>query len=198
MVLKPEPIFKSVEMIRQKEQRLVKVILTTPQGVTFNQRMAHELSKNECLTFICGHYEGYDERIRILADVEISIGDYVLTGGELPVMVITDAICRLMPGVIAKESALFDSFSDGLLDYPHYTRPPVFEGMEVPEVLISGNHEKIRLWRRAEAIKNTLLKRPDLLKKVKLTDEDKKIIRQLSEEQNFHKIVRETIPDESQ
>ena len=160
MVLMCQPIFDAVEDLKKEN---TKVILLTPQGSTYNEEKAYELSKEEHLIFICGHYEGFDERIRTIADEEISIGDYVLTGGELPSMVLTDSIVRLLPGVIEEESHLKDSFNDNLLDYPTYTKPRNYKGMKVPEVLLSGDHKKIDEWRENERLKVTSLKRPDLL-----------------------------------
>jgi tRNA (guanine37-N1)-methyltransferase len=165
MVLMVEPIFKALKELKKPNSR---VILLTPQGKTFNQKRAKELSKNEHLIFICGHYEGFDERIReFLVDEEISIGDYVLTGGELPAMIITDTIVRLIPGVLKKEEATeFESFSDqNLLEYPQYTRPEEFNGWKVPEVLLSGNHAEIEKWRKEKALKKTEKTRPDLIAK---------------------------------
>ncbi len=161
MVLTPQPIFDCVESIRTEKS---KIILLTPDGVSYKQQVAYDLSKEEHLIIICGHYEGFDERIRTLADMEISIGDYVLTGGEIPAMVLVDSIVRLIPGVIKEQSHIEDSFNnDYLLDYPTYTKPRVFRGMEVPEVLLSGDHAKIDAWRKEEAIKKTKERRPDLL-----------------------------------
>ena len=161
MVLTPQPIFDCVESIKTDKS---KVILLTPDGKQYKQKIAYDLSKEEHLIIICGHYEGFDERIRTLADMEISIGDYVLTGGEIPAMVLVDSIVRLIPGVINEQSHIEDSFNDNyLLDYPTYTKPRVFRGMEVPEVLLSGNHAKINAWRKEEAIKKTEERRPDLL-----------------------------------
>ncbi len=166
MVLMCQPIFDAVESVKQKNS---KVILLSPQGNTFNQQKAYELSKEEHLIFICGHYEGFDERIKTICDDEISIGDYVLTGGELPAMVICDSIVRLIPGVIDKESAYNESFSDNLLDFPTYTKPRNYKGMKVPDVLLSGDHEKIDKWRKEKRLSVTNEKRPDLLEsKVKL------------------------------
>ena len=162
MVLMPEPIFRAIDDLKTDESV---VLLMTPQGSQFNQRKAYELSEKKHIIIICGHYEGFDERIRTLADQEISIGDYVLTGGELPSMVITDTIVRLIDGVIDSESHLNDSFNNDLLDYPVYTKPQNFRGMEVPEVLLSGHHENIRKWRLEQSEKRTLERRPDLLKK---------------------------------
>ena len=162
MVLMPEPIFRAVEDIKDEDSF---VLLMTPQGEKFKQEKAYELKEKKHLIIICGHYEGFDERIRTLADQEISIGDYVLTGGELPSMVITDTVVRLIDGVIDSESHLNDSFNNDLLDYPVYTKPQNFRGMEVPEVLLSGHHENIRKWRLEQSQKRTLERRPDLLKK---------------------------------
>lgn len=160
MVLMCQPIFDAVESIKKENS---KVILLSPQGKTFNQEKAYELAKEEHLIFICGHYEGFDERIKSICDEEISIGDYVLTGGELPAMVLTDSITRLIPGVIDEESHQKDSFNDNLLDYPTYTKPRSYKGMKVPDVLLSGDHKKIDDWRRNEQLKVTNEKRPDLL-----------------------------------
>lgn len=162
MVLMPQPIFDAVESLKCNDS---KVILLTPQGVTYNQNLAYDLSKQKHLILICGHYEGFDERIRSLADIEISIGDYVLTGGEIPSMAITDSVVRLLDGVIKEESHLNDSFNDNLLDYPVYTKPVDFRGMKVPDVLLSGHHANINKWRHDEQIKKTRLRRPDLLEK---------------------------------
>lgn len=162
MVLMPEPIFNAVDAIK-KDNSLI--ILCTPQGKTYNQKMAYDLTKEEHIIIICGHYEGFDERIRSLADIEVSIGDFVLTGGEIPSMAITDSIVRLLDGVIDKDSHLNDSFNNDLLDYPVYTKPQEFRGMKVPDVLLSGHHENIRKWRLEEQIKRTKERRPDLIKK---------------------------------
>ena len=162
MVLMPEPIFRAVDDLKREN---TKILLMTPQGKKFNQTHAYDLVKESHIIIICGHYEGFDERIRTLADEEISIGDYVLTGGELPSMVVTDTIVRLIDGVIDSESHLNDSFNNNLLDYPVYTKPQVFRGMEEPEVLLSGHHENIRKWRLQESEKRTLERRPDLIKK---------------------------------
>lgn len=166
MVLMCQPIFDAVEKIKKENS---KVILLSPQGKTFNQEKAYELSKEEHLIFICGHYEGFDERIKTICDEEISIGDYVLTGGEIPSMVLTDSIVRLLPGVIEEKSHQNESFNNNLLDYPTYTKPRNYKGLEVPEVLLSGDHKKIDEWRFNKQLKITEEKRPDLLKnKVKL------------------------------
>ncbi len=171
MVLMPQPIFDCVESLRTP---LSKVILLTPSGKPYQQKMAYDLSKEKHLILICGHYEGFDERIRTLADMEISIGDYVLTGGEIPAMVLVDSITRLLPGVIQERSHLEDSFNEfNLLDYPNYTKPRVYNGMKVPEVLLSGDHQKIEQYRYEESVKKTTLLRPDLLEKRKFYEENK-------------------------
>lgn len=163
MVLSCQPIFDCVESIRTEQS---KVILLTPSGVQYKQQMAYDLSKEKHLIIICGHYEGFDERICSLVDYEISIGDYVLTGGEVPAMVLVDSIVRLLPGVINERSHIEDSFNENyLLDYPVYTKPRVFRGMEVPEVLLSGDHKKINEYRYQESLNRTKLRRPDLLDK---------------------------------
>lgn len=162
MVLTCQPIFDCVRALKTDD---TKVILFTPDGVLYKQKMAYDLALEKHLILICGHYEGFDERIRSICDLEISIGDYVLTGGELASMVLVDSIGRLLPGVIEEESHLNDSFNNNLLDYPTYTKPRVFEGMEVPEVLLSGDHKKINLYRQEESLKRTKIRRPDLLEK---------------------------------
>ena len=162
MVLMPEPIFDAVDDLKKEN---TKVILMTPQGKPYKQNKAYDLSKEKHLIIICGHYEGFDERIRTLADYEISIGDYILTGGELSAMVVTDSIVRLIDGVIEKESHLNDSFNNNLLDYPVYTKPTDFRGLKVPEILLSGHHANIKKFREEEALKRTKERRPDLLEK---------------------------------
>ncbi len=162
MVLMPEPIFAAIDDLKKEN---TKVILLTPQGKTYNQSTAYDLSKESHLIIICGHYEGFDERIRTLADIELSIGDYVLTGGELASMVVTDSIVRLVDGVIEQNSHLNDSFNNNLLDYPVYTKPKDFRGLKVPEVLLSGHHANIKKFREQEALKRTKERRPDLLEK---------------------------------
>lgn len=162
MVLMPQPIFDAVESLRDEKSL---VIMMTPQGKTYTQNIAYDLTKESHIIIICGHYEGFDERIRTLVDLELSIGDYVLTGGELPSMIITDSVVRLIDGVIEEESHVKDSFNNNLLDYPVYTKPNNFRGMEVPEILFSGHHENIDKWRYEEQIKRTKERRPDLLKK---------------------------------
>ena len=162
MVLMPQPIFDAVDYLKTSDSF---VILVTPQGHTYKQSLAKFLLQKKHLIIICGHYEGFDERIRTLADMEISIGDYVLTGGELASMVITDSVVRLIDGVIEKESHLQDSFNNGLLDYPVYTKPVDFQGMKVPDVLLSGHHTNIEKFRQEESLKRTQERRPDLLEK---------------------------------
>ena len=160
MILMPQPIFDCIDDIKTDDS---KIILMTPQGKTYNQSMAYDLSHEKHLIFICGHYEGFDERIRTLADTEISIGDFVLTGGEIPSMAICDSVIRLLDGVIQQDSYTEESFNDNLLDYPVYTRPSEYRGMKVPEVLLSGHHANIVAWRREEQIKRTKERRPDLI-----------------------------------
>lgn len=162
MVLTCQPIFDCVKSIRKENS---KVILLTPDGELYKQEMAYNLALEGHLILICGHYEGFDERIRTICDLEISIGDYVLTGGEIPSMVLVDSIVRLLPGVIEEGSHINDSFNDNLLDYPTYTKPRVYQGLEVPEVLLSGDHKRIAEYRYNEAVKKTMKKRPDLLSK---------------------------------
>jgi len=185
MVLKPQPIFDAVADLKEKaESNHARVILLCPQGSRFDQKKAEELAKEEHLLFICGHYEGYDERIReTLVTDEISIGDYVLTGGELGAMVIIDSVVRLLPEVLGnEESHMKDSFSTGLLEHPHYTRPADFRGLKVPDVLLSGNHKLIEEWRGKEALRRTLLRRPDLIDKIDLTKEQEKWLIEVKKE----------------
>jgi tRNA (guanine37-N1)-methyltransferase len=182
MVLKPQPIFDAVKSCQEhaKTAKSPRVILLCPQGARYNQKKAEELAKEEHLIFICGHYEGYDERIRqhVVTD-EISIGDFVLTGGELGAMVIIDSVVRLLPNVLGKEeSHLQDSFSTGLLEHPHYTRPADFRGLKVPDVLTSGNHRLIDEWREKESLKRTFERRPDLLDTYDLTEKQKKWLKE--------------------
>jgi len=181
MLLQPQPIFDAVKATQEQAatEGLPKgrVILMDPAGVTFNQHVAEEFAHEEHLTFLCGHYEGYDERIRSLVTDEVSLGDFVLTGGELASMVMIDATVRLLPGVLGnEESAPGDSFSSGLLEYPQYTRPADFRGMKVPDVLISGNHGKIDEWRQKESLRRTYTRRPDLIDHSKLTQEQKHLL----------------------
>jgi len=178
MVMKPEPFFAAVDAIRAEAGEPAHIILTSPQGARLTHALAEEMAGKNHLVLLCGHYEGIDERVREgLATDEISIGDYVLTGGELPAMVIVDAVARFVPGVVGDAASVeADSFAEGLLDYPHYTRPPEFRGMTVPEVLLSGHHEAIRRWRRAQRLRRTLRRRPDLLKHEALSDEDRRLL----------------------
>lgn len=185
MVMKPEPFFSAVESIKP-DGIPRRTIMLSPQGKVFNQDMALSMAKeNRNLLFMCGRYEAIDERVREnLVDEEISIGDYILTGGELPALVIIDSIVRLIPGVLGDErSKEEESFTWGILDYPHYTRPPEFRGLRVPDVLLSGNHKEISRWRRREALKRTMLRRSDLIEKVSLTDEDYKLLSEIKEEE---------------
>lgn len=184
MLLKPEPIFQSIEEIEKREPLTTKrIILMDPAGKPFDQSMAEEFSKEEHLVFICGHYEGYDERIRSLVTDEVSLGDYVLTGGELASMVMMDAAVRLIPGVLGNEvSAETDSHSSGLLEHPHYTRPAEYKGMGVPQVLMNGNHKLIEEWRHKESLKRTYQRRPDMLEKRTLTDQEKQWIEEWNKE----------------
>jgi len=194
MVLKPEPLFAAVEWLTagMPENARPRVILMCPQGEVFTQRKARELAAEKHLVFICGHYEGVDERVREhLATDEISIGDYVLTGGELPAMVVIDAVVRLLPGVLGnEESAVRDSFSDGLLEYPQYTRPADFRGWKVPDILLSGHHAEIAKWRRRQSLLRTLRRRPDLLEKADLAPEERRWLAGLRSS------LSETRPDE--
>lgn len=162
MVLMPEPIYRAINSVRTKDSV---VIMMTPQGKTYHQKMAYEFSKQKHLIILCGHYEGFDERIRKFVDVEVSVGDYILTGGEIPSMIMVDSIVRLLEGVIEEDSHKNDSFNQNRLDYPVYTKPVEFMGMKVPDVLLSGHHENISKWRLEESIKKTEERRPDLLEK---------------------------------
>ena len=179
MLLQAQPIYDALDAIAAKNDGLGKVILLDPVERKFDQKVAEELSQEKHLTFICGHYEGYDERIRERVTDEISLGDFVLTGGELGAMVVIDATVRLLPDVLGnRESALGDSFSMGLLEYPQYTRPADFRGMKVPEVLTSGNHQKIAEWRNKEALRRTYERRPDLLENYELSAQEEKWLRE--------------------
>ncbi|WP_413380074.1 tRNA (guanosine(37)-N1)-methyltransferase TrmD [Alkalihalobacillus sp. 1P02AB] len=184
MVLRPQPIFDAVEDITSQTEKKPRVVLLCPQGETYSQQKAEELAKEEHLIFLCGHYEGYDERIREhLVTDELSIGDYVLTGGEVGAMVLTDSIVRLLPGVLGNaESAVTDSFSTGLLEHPHYTRPADFRGLKVPDVLLSGHHVNIENWRAKEALRRTWQRRPDLLRERTLTEQEKAWLNQFEED----------------
>lgn len=182
MVMQAQPIYDAYQSIEEKAKG-ARVVYMTPQGRPFTQRIAEELSKEENLVFLCGHYEGIDERIieEIVTD-EISLGDFVLTGGELAAITIIDAVSRLVPGVLGKEDSFADeSFSDGLLEYPQYTRPPVFHGKEVPEILLSGHHANIAKWRREQSLIRTVKKRPDLLETAELTAKERQFVERLQE-----------------
>jgi len=176
MVMKPQPLFEAVDAVQALEDEPGRVIFFTPAGVPFTQSLAEELAGEERLVMVCGRYEGFDERALMLADLELSIGDYVLTGGELPAMVVVDAVSRLLPGVLGHEdSASDESFSDGLLEYPQYTRPAVYRDYEVPEVLRSGDHPRVAAWRREQSIRKTARVRPELLARVSLSDAERRI-----------------------
>jgi tRNA (guanine37-N1)-methyltransferase len=179
MVMKVEPIDRALSTVGPVQGESL-VILLTPQGETFNQRMAEQFSRYERLVLVCGHYEGVDERVReYLVEKEVSIGDYILTGGELSALVLVDAVSRLIPGVLGNsESAACDSFSMGLLEYPHYTRPGSYRGWGVPELLLSGNHAEIELWRRKESLKRTWHRRRDLLDKAALSEKDGRLLQE--------------------
>jgi tRNA (guanine37-N1)-methyltransferase len=179
MVMKPEPLFEATEAIVELDGRRGPVALLTPQGRTLDQAMASELAKKERLLLVCGHYEGVDERVHEhLITQEISIGDYVLSGGELPAMVVVDAVVRLIPGVLGSADSLVEeSHSDGLLEYPQYTRPAEFRGWAVPEILLSGNHQEVKRWRRRQSVLRTAERRSDLLTKADLTDEERRLAR---------------------
>ncbi|KNF08787.1 tRNA (guanine-N(1)-)-methyltransferase TrmD [Gottschalkia purinilytica] len=186
MVMKPEPIYEAIKSVKKENSR---IIYLSPKGKVYNQSMANELSEEEHIVLICGHYEGIDNRIieNYITD-EISIGDYVLTGGEIPSMVIIDSVVRLIPGVLStEESFMLESHYDGLLEYPQYTRPRVFNGHEVPEVLLSGNHKKIEEWRIQQSIKTTLLNRPDLLDNKNISEEEQKILSKINSSNNIKK-----------
>jgi len=174
MVMKPEPFFAAVEAVTALDEAPPTVVLMCPQGRRLDQTLVEDLAKRERLVILCGRYEGVDERVRSLVDIEVSAGDYVLTGGELPAMILVDAVTRLQPGVLASETATQEeSFSWGLLEYPQYTRPSSFEGMDVPEVLLSGDHARVDRWRRLEAIRRTAERRPDLLATADLSAEER-------------------------
>jgi len=181
MVMKPDPIFSATETILGEQPGTIPIILLTPQGRLFTQRVARELANQQRLLLICGRYEGVDERVhQHLATDEISIGDYVLSGGEVPAMVIVEAVTRLIPGVLGDPSAPFeDSHAEGMLEYPHYTRPPTFQEYAVPDVLLSGHHAEIVRWRRQQALRRTWERRPDILSHAHLTDEDQAYLRHL-------------------
>ena len=199
MVLKPQPVFSAVEHLlahKDTSRAQPRITLMSPQGETFNQKKAEELAQEEHVILICGHYEGFDERIRQhLVTEELSIGDYVLTGGELPAMVVVDCVARLLPGVLGNEqSAKTDSFADGLLEHPHYTRPATFRGWSVPDVLLSGHNAKIQAWRRQESIKRTWKRRPELLEQAELSEAERRFIKQLSHNRGHSNDSGETMP----
>ncbi len=199
MVLKAEPILRAVDRLRVEYKEgspgeRLRLVMPSPQGRPFTERLAEEFrDEPRRLVFLCGHYEGIDERVVLgLQPEEFSIGDYVLTGGELPALVMIDAVARLIPGVLGDpESALQDSFAEVILDYPHYTRPDTVRGMKVPEVLLSGNHEAIRVWRRKEALRNTLRKRPDLIQDGRLNQEDQRLLEDILRESERQTSVAE-------
>jgi tRNA (guanine37-N1)-methyltransferase len=181
MVMKPEPLVTAIRRLRDDDPD-VRVIFLSPSGKLFDQQMAVELAQAPSLLLICGHYEGVDERVRGFIDAEISIGDFILTGGEIPALAVVDAVTRLIPGVLGGEGATEDeSFQTGLLEYPHYTRPRDFEGLTVPEVLLSGDHARIARWRRQQALRRTQALRPDLLAKAPLSSEDQEFLAKLPE-----------------
>jgi len=184
MVLKPEPLFRAIEDLKEKsESHHPWVILLTPQGQVFNQETARELARKEHIILVCGRYEGVDERVRTeLIDQEISIGDYVLTGGELPAAILVDAVVRLLPGFLTEEAAENESFTESLLEHPHYTRPAEYRGMEVPAVLLSGDHAAIERWRKEQSIKRTYRRRPELLKNAGLDSNDQAYLDKIKEE----------------
>lgn len=177
MVMKPDPIFEAVEAAQALEDDPGYVVFFTPSGAPFSQELAVQLAEKERLVFVCGRYEGFDERVLAIADLELSIGDYVLTGGELPAMVVVDAVARHVPGVLGDdESSVEESFAEGLLEYPQYTRPQSFRGAEVPEVLRSGDHGRIAAWRREQSLRKTARVRPDLLAGLSLSDAERAIV----------------------
>ena len=180
MLMKPDVVDRAYNSVKSEN---AKVIYLTPQGKTLNQKIVKDLSKREHLILLCGHYEGIDQRVLDkIVDEEISIGDYVLTGGELPAMVLIDSVSRYVEGVLSNESTEEESFSNGLLEYPQYTRPEIFDNVKVPDVLISGHHENIRKWRRERSLENTFKKRPEMLENIELTDKEKVYIEKLKKE----------------
>jgi len=182
MIMKPEPVVRGIGSLKGRMKTPL-VVLMTPQGKLFDQSTAERLACSESLLLVCGRYEGFDERIRAFVDEEISVGDYILSGGETAAMVLIDAVSRLVPGVLGADSHVEgESFYDGLLEYPQYTRPPVFEEMEVPEVLLGGHHEKIRKWRKKQALERTLARRPDLLKDRVFDPEEQELFEEISGE----------------
>lgn len=183
MIMQPDPIYRAYEAILKSTEKKPKVIYMSPQGEVFNQEIARNLAEEEHLVFLCGHYEGVDERIiEEIVDVEISIGDYVLTGGEIPAMVVIDAVSRLLPGVLSSEDSYKnESHYSGLLEYPQYTRPVEFMGRKVPDVLLSGHHANIEKWRMRKSLERTLIKRPDMIENAKLSEEESKILKEIKE-----------------
>lgn len=194
MVMKPEPFFELHDYCERTFGEIY-TVLTSPQGVTLNNKLAMELSKKKNLLILCGRYEGVDERVKNLVDLEISIGDYVLSGGELAAMVICDAVSRFVPGVVEEESVKRDSFYNDLLDHPHYTRPAEYRGMRVPDVLLSGDHEMVELWRTAESLKLTALRRPDLFLSREFSTQEKKALVWLLQELVRYVERRQDSPD---
>ncbi len=193
MLMKPEPIFEAYESVKSKGHKPY-VLITEPWGRKFDQNFAKELSQKDEIMIICGRYEGIDERVKTIVDEEVSIGDFILSGGEPAALVIMDAVSRLVPGVVGDENSLhIDSFNDNLLGYPNYTRPSNYKGMEVPKILMSGNHKAIELWRRWKQIENTLNKRPDLLKKAKLSELDKEILDSIKNKMKFEKFIHKKL-----
>jgi tRNA (guanine37-N1)-methyltransferase len=193
MVLKPEPLFRALDAIELLDESRPTVLLTSPQGTLLTQRVVERLSRQPRLVLLCGRYEGVDERVRSRVDEEVSIGDYVLSGGELPALVVIDAVARMVPGVVGDEQSVAeDSFGRGLLDFPHYTRPaevaagPGREALKVPDVLLSGNHAEIRRWRKREALVRTMARRPDLLEHAELDEEERTLLRELKAPQHTH------------
>jgi tRNA (guanine37-N1)-methyltransferase len=180
MVMKPEPIFRALDAIEARRGAPVTVLLMSPQGTRFTQRDAERIGLQPHVVLLCGRYEGVDERVRSRVDEEVSIGDYVLSGGELPALVVLDAIARFVPGVVGDDQSVAeDSFSRGLLDFPHYTRPAVVGDLRVPDVLLSGNHQEIRRWRKQESVERTLERRPDLLESAVLDDEEREMLNKI-------------------
>jgi tRNA (guanine37-N1)-methyltransferase len=180
MVMKPEPIFRALDAIEARRGAPVSVLLMSPQGTRFAQRDAERLGSQQHVVLVCGRYEGVDERVRSRVNEEVSIGDYVLSGGELPALVVLDAVARFVPGVVGDDQSVAeDSFSRGLLDFPHYTRPAVVGDLRVPDVLLSGNHQEIRRWRKQESVGRTLERRPDLLESAALDDEERMMLKEL-------------------
>jgi tRNA (guanine37-N1)-methyltransferase len=183
MVMKPEPVYRALDAIEAMSDEPSTVVVLSPQGRRLDQALVRDLARRRRLVLVCGRYEGFDERILARADMEVSLGDYVLTGGELPAMVLIDAVARLQPGVLGHdESAADESFTEGLLEYPQYTRPASFLGMDVPEVLTSGDHARIARWRRTEAIRRTAERRPDLIANAHLSEDERRLAEQLLED----------------